>query len=163
VRPGGAYAVGGMGLAVSRKFKKLVGTELDLSMGELRLGDLVFVEVTVENTTGAPIQNLALVDRLPAGLEIENPRLGRSSMAGWINPTELWATDFMNMRDDRITAFGTLLPRTSRKVVYTVRAVTSGTFTVPPVELEAMYDPALWARAKGGTAVVGGPWTGKTL
>ncbi|HSK00742.1 MAG TPA: MG2 domain-containing protein, partial [Kofleriaceae bacterium] len=163
VRPGGAYAVGGKGLAVSRKYRKLDGTELDLAKGQLRLGDLVFVELTVENTTGAPIQNVALVDRLPAGLEIENPRLGRSSMAGWINPTELWATDFMNMRDDRINAFGTLMPKQARKVVYTVRAVTSGTFTVPPVELEAMYDPALWARAKGGTAVVGGPWTGKTI
>jgi alpha-2-macroglobulin len=163
VRPNGEYPVGGKGLAVGRKYKKLDGTELDLAKGELRLGDLVFVEITVENTTAAAIQNLALVDRLPAGLEIENPRLGRSSMASWIEPDSLWATDFLNMRDDRITAFGTLAPRQARKVVYTVRAVTSGTFTLPPVELEAMYDPALWARAKGGTATVGGPWTGKTI
>jgi uncharacterized protein YfaS (alpha-2-macroglobulin family) len=84
-------------------------------------------------------------------------------MAGWINPAELWATDFMNMRDDRIHAFGALAPRQPRKVIYTVRAVTSGTFALPPVELEAMYDPALWARAKGGAAVIGGPWTGKTI
>ncbi len=163
VRPNGAYQVGGKGLAVSRKYKKLDGTELDLAKGDLRLGDLVFVEVTVENTTGAAIQNLALVDRLPAGLEIENPRLGRGSMAGWINPAEVWVTDFQNMRDDRIAAFGTLPAKTARKVVYTVRAVTSGTYALPPVELEAMYDPALWARAKGGTAVIGGPWTGKTI
>jgi uncharacterized repeat protein (TIGR01451 family) len=163
VRPNATYKVGGDGLAVSRKYRKLDGTELDLSKGELRLGDLVFVELTLENTTGAPIQNVALVDRLPAGFEIENPRLGRGSMAGWIDPASLWASDFMNMRDDRITAFGTLAPKTPRKVVYTVRAVTSGTYAIPPVELEAMYDPALWARAKGGTAVIGGPWTGKTL
>jgi hypothetical protein len=26
-----------------------------------------------------------------------------------------------------------------------------------------MYDPSLWAREQGGTAVVSGPWTGKTL
>jgi len=44
-----------------------------------------------------------------------------------------------------------------------VRVVTSGRFTIPPVEAEAMYDPTLWARAKGGTAVVSGPWTGKLL
>jgi uncharacterized repeat protein (TIGR01451 family) len=163
VRPNGEYPVGGKGLSVSRTYKKLDGTEVDLAQGTLRLGDLVFVEVTVENTSGAPIQNVALVDRLPAGLEIENPRLGRGSMAGWIDPASLWDTDFMNMRDDRITAFGTLAPKAPRKLVYTVRAVTSGTFALPPVELEAMYDPALWARAKGGTAVVGGPWTGKTL
>jgi uncharacterized repeat protein (TIGR01451 family) len=163
VRPSGEYPVGGKGLAVSRTYRTLDGTEVDLSKGTLRLGDLLFVEVTVENTSTAWIQNVALVDRLPAGLEIENPRLGRSSMASWIDPASLWATDFMNMRDDRITAFGSLQPKTPRKLVYTVRAVTSGTFALPPVELEAMYDPALWARAKGGTAVVGGPWTGKTL
>jgi uncharacterized protein YfaS (alpha-2-macroglobulin family) len=44
-----------------------------------------------------------------------------------------------------------------------VRVVTSGKFTIPPVEAEAMYDPTLWARDKGGTAVIGGPWTGKLL
>jgi len=41
--------------------------------------------------------------------------------------------------------------------------VTSGKFTIPPVESGAMYDPTLWAREKAGTAVIGGPWTGKTL
>jgi uncharacterized protein YfaS (alpha-2-macroglobulin family) len=44
-----------------------------------------------------------------------------------------------------------------------VRVVTSGKFTIPPVEAEAMYDPTLWAREAGATAVVSGPWTGKTL
>ena len=48
-------------------------------------------------------------------------------------------------------------------VIYTVRAVTSGTFIVPPVEAGAMYDPTLWARGKAGSAVIGGPWTGKTI
>jgi uncharacterized protein YfaS (alpha-2-macroglobulin family) len=76
---------------------------------------------------------------------------------------QVWTPEFMNLRDDRLEAFGALQPRTSRKIIYTVRAVTSGKFTIPPVEAEAMYDPTLWARARGGTAVVGGPWTGKTL
>jgi len=67
------------------------------------------------------------------------------------------------MRDDRLEAFGTLPPHTSKKLVYTVRAVTAGKFTLPPIEAEAMYDATLWARSKGGTAVVAGPWTGKLL
>ena len=69
----------------------------------------------------------------------------------------------MNMRDDRLEAFGALGAHESKKIVYTVRVVTSGKFTIPPVEVEAMYDPTLWAREKGGTAVIGGPWTGKLL
>jgi hypothetical protein len=69
----------------------------------------------------------------------------------------------MNLRDDRLEAFGALPAWTKKKIIYTVRAVTSGKFTIPPVEAGAMYDPTLWAREQGGTAVVSGPWTGKTL
>ena len=53
----------------------------------------------------------------------------------------------MNMRDDHLEAFGTLQAGETKKVVYTVRAVTAGKFTLPPVEAEAMYDSdALGAR-----------------
>jgi uncharacterized protein YfaS (alpha-2-macroglobulin family) len=69
----------------------------------------------------------------------------------------------MNMRDDRLEAFGTIQPGDTKSVVYSVRVVTSGKFTIPPVEATAMYDSTLWARDAGGTAVVSGPWTGKTL
>jgi uncharacterized repeat protein (TIGR01451 family) len=163
VRPGGDYKVGGNGMKVTRSYKDLGGTTIDPAAGTLKLGDLVFADVEVSNTSGADIQNIALVDRLPAGLEIENPRLGRSTKADWMKEEELWTPDFMNMRDDHLEAFGTLPARTTKRIIYTLRVVTSGKFTIPPVEAGAMYDPTLWAREKGGTAVIGGPWTGKTL
>lgn len=163
VRAGNDYKVGGNGLWVSRSYKNADGTEIDVSDGSLKLGDVVFVEDELENKTGAAIQNIALVDRPPAGFEIENPRLGRGSRPDWVKDEDVWAVDFMNMRDDHLEAFGTLAAGETRKVVYTVRVVTSGKFTVPPIEAEAMYDSTLWARDKGGTAVVSGPWTGKLL
>jgi len=164
VRPGASYKVGGNGLKVSRTYRSLDGTELDPAEADaLKLGDLVFVEVEVGNTSGVSIQNIALVDRLPAGFEIENPRLGRSMKLDWLAEDTIWPVEFLNMRDDRLEAFGTLGPNSSKKIVYTVRAVTSGKFTIPPVEAEAMYDPTLWARAAAGTALIGGPWTGKTI
>ncbi|MBV8761363.1 MAG: hypothetical protein JO257_28960, partial [Deltaproteobacteria bacterium] len=163
VRTGSDYKVGGNGLWVARSYKKLDGTEVDPADGSLKLGDVVFVEDQVENKTGAAIQNIALVDRLPAGFEIENPRLGRATRPDWVKDEDLWAVDFMNMRDDHLEAFGTLAAGDTKKVVYTVRVVTSGKFTIPPIDAEAMYDSTLWARDKGGTAVVSGPWTGKTL
>jgi alpha-2-macroglobulin len=163
VRPGNAYKIGGNGMTLTRTYRSLDGTELDPAAGDLKLGDLVFVEIELANTSGAYIQNIALVDRLPGGFEVENPRLGRTTKVDWVKDEELWGMDFMNMRDDRLEAFGAMPPKTTRKVVYTVRAVTSGKFTIPPVEAEAMYDPTLWARAAAGTAVIGGPWTGKTL
>ena len=111
--------------------------------------------------TGARLSNIALVDRLPAGWEIENPRLGRSEATPeWLDDEALWAADHMDLRDDRIEVFGHLENREQRKVVYAVRAVTAGDFQLPPAEAEAMYEPRHWARAGGGTASVRGPWEG---
>jgi hypothetical protein len=162
-RPNGEYKEGAEGLKVGRAYRGLDGTELNLADGSLKLGDLAFVEITLANTSGAEIQNIALVDRLPAGFEIENPRLGRSIKADWIKDDQQWAADFMNLRDDHLEMFGALPANTSKTVIYTVRVVTAGKFTVPPVDAEAMYDPTLWSRQKGGQLVVTGPWTGKTL
>ena len=163
VRTGGTYKTGGNGLEITRTYNDLEGHVIDPSTGSLKLGDLVFVSLAIKNTSGQRIQNIALVDRLPAGFEIENPRLGRTTKPDWVKDEDQWAVDFMNIRDDRIEAFGELNPGEQRQLIYTVRAVTSGKFTIPPIETEAMYDPTLWARDAGGTAVVSGPWTGKTL
>jgi len=163
VRPNGQYKLGGNGMSISRTYKDRAGTPIDPSKGELKLGELVFVDIELTNTSGADIRNIALVDRLPAGFEIENPRLGRSTRAEWMNEDEMWTPDYMNLRDDRLEAFGAIPAGAHKRIIYTVRAVTSGKFTLPPVEAEAMYDPTLWARDKGGTAVIGGPWTGKLL
>ncbi len=77
---------------------------------------------------------------------------------GWIDPEQTWSADYLNVRDDRIEVFGALARGESKKVVYAVRAVTSGKFTLPPVELEAMYDPTIWARQPGGDVEISGPW-----
>lgn len=163
VRPNGEYEEGQHGLKVARSFHTIDGAEVNLADGSLKLGDLVFVDVEVTNTSGATIQNIALVDRLPAGFEIENPRLGRATKQDWIKEDEQWQPDFMNIRDDRVEVFGELPANTSKTVIYTVRIVTAGKFTIPPVEAGAMYDPTLWAREKGGQLVVSGPWTSKTI
>ena len=76
----------------------------------------------------------------------------------WVKADEQWTADYVNMRDDRMEAFGALEARETKKVVYAVRAVTAGHFTLPPVEAEAMYDPRIWAREPGGEVEVTGPW-----
>ncbi len=43
-------------------------------------------------------------------------------------------------------------------ILLSVRAVTAGKFTLPPVEAEAMYDPRIWAREAGTQVEVAGPW-----
>lgn len=156
IRDGEPWELGGQGLSIDRTYRTLTGEEL--GQGDLALGDLVYVELTVSNQTNTEVQNLALVDRFPAGWEIENPRLGRGGSVEWLDEETVWAADYMNLRDDRMEVFGRLGPNESRKVVYALRAVTAGSFTVPPVSVEAMYDPSIWARAPGGRVSVSGPW-----
>ena len=151
------WRTGGEGMRVARRYLDAQGQTLDLSAG-LDLGQLVYVELTLRNTSPERIANIALVDRVPAGWEIENPRLGRGGATEWIDPDALWQADHMNVRDDRLEVFGHLQRSESKKVVYAVRAVTAGTFSIPTVEAEAMYDPRLWAREAGRQVVVRGPW-----
>jgi hypothetical protein len=160
VRGDAPWEMGGDGLLVSRAFFDASGKALDGKTIETRLGEVVYVKLTLKNRSVERLANLALVDRLPAGFEIENPRLGRSSDLSFLgDPDDRWLADHMNLRDDRIEVFGGLDPGQSVTVVYAVRATAAGSFTVPPVEAEAMYDPAVWARAPGGRLEVAGPWS----
>ncbi|ATB46774.1 alpha-2-macroglobulin family protein [Corallococcus macrosporus] len=163
VRTDSKPRTGGEGLALTRTWRKLDGTALNLGQSPVALADLVYVELEIRNTTAERVQNIALVDRLPAGWEIENARLGRGGSADWVDPASLWSADYVNIRDDRMEVFGSLGPRESKKVVYTVRAVTAGAFTLPSAEAEAMYDPRLWAREPGRTVQVSGPWKDNLL
>lgn len=151
------WRTGGEGLRITRRYLDGEGQPLSAS-GQLRLGELVYVELSVTNSSDERVGNIALVDRIPAGWEIENPRLGRDGSIDWVNSEELWEADHMNLRDDRIEVFGHLDAGNQRKIVYAVRAVTAGRFTVPPVEAEAMYDPRIWAREEGRKITILGPW-----
>jgi uncharacterized protein YfaS (alpha-2-macroglobulin family) len=157
----GSARYGSEGLTLSRRWLAADGAALagGGATVDAALGDLAYVELTVRNTSGARLNNLALVDRLPAGWEIENPRLGRSDATPeWVDTEALWEADHMDLRDDRIEVFGHLDNGEERKVMYAVRAVTAGRFAVPSAEVEAMYDPRYWARVRGGSLEVAGPW-----
>ncbi len=155
VKPNEVQPIGGNGLAVERTWLTSTGGTLG---AEHALGDLIYVSVALTNTTRRTLDNVALVDRIPAGWEIENPRLGRGSLPDWIDPDELWTPDYLDLKDDRFMVFGKLEPGQTVRVVYAVRAVTAGEFTVPPVSAEAMYDPRLWAREGGKTVRIAGGW-----
>lgn len=160
VRQNADYRVGGDGLSIKRRYRTLDGDYINPTSGDVALGDMIFTELSLTNTTGERISNVALVDRFPAGWEIENPRLGRGGSVEWVDSDDVWDADYMNVRDDRLEMFGSLAQGKTVKIVYALRAVTAGTFTIPPVEAEAMYDPRIWARQAGGRAKIEGPWEG---
>ncbi|MEL6347359.1 MAG: MG2 domain-containing protein [Myxococcota bacterium] len=156
VRARESLPTGGSGLALTRTYLNGAGQAMD--PGEHALGDLIYARVTIKNTTRSRIQNIAMVDRIPAGWEIENPRLGRGELPDWADNISMWDKEHMNLRDDRLEVFGALEAGAERSVIYAVRAVTAGAFVQPDVSAEAMYDPRQWARESGGDIQITGPW-----
>jgi uncharacterized protein YfaS (alpha-2-macroglobulin family) len=107
---------------------------------------------------------VALIDPLPAGLEILNPSLAITQSVP-TDPTvgqpapfySWWGTwyDHQNLRDDRAEAFSTLLPGGTYAYSYVARATTPGTFVVPPTRAEEIYAPETFGRTATDTLVVG--------
>jgi hypothetical protein len=156
VRERPSIGVGGKGLAITRNYYDVNGERMDGS--EVALGDLIFAEVVLENRSGSRVENLALVERFPAGWEVENPNLGRGALPGALEDMDTWGLDHMNVRDDRVEAFGTLGAGESGRVFVALRATSAGTFLTPSATAEGMYEPELWARAADRKIRVVGPW-----
>ena len=102
-------------------------------------GDLIVAEITVKALT-ANLENVVVVDMLPTGFEIENPRLESRAGIPWLK-SQGFKPDYIDIRDDRLIFFGTFPRQRERKFYYALRAVTQGEFTLPPIAAEAMYDP----------------------
>ena len=115
-------------------------------------GELVIAEISVKALT-SHLQNVVVVDMLPAGFEIENPRLASRYHAPWTE-SRGYTPDYIDIRDDRLIFFGSFKYQQEQKFYYPLRVVTEGTFTVPPVSAEAMYDPTKSAVASIGTIQV---------
>lgn len=145
------------GLKITRRYHYADGSPLQPGNG-VKLGELVLTSLTVSNTSGLRQDHIALVDRLPASLEIENPRLGRGTALPFVGKDDLWNIEHFNIRDDRIEFFGKLGVGESRSYWHASRAVLAGQFKVPPVKAEAMYAPETMAVEPGDVFVVKGPW-----
>jgi len=107
--------------------------------------------------------HVALIDPLPAGLEIVNPALAVSGdlpqdpnapdyRHGWW----WWGTwyEHQNMRDERAEAFASLLWEGVHQYTYVARATTPGTFVVPPAKAEEMYSPEVFGRSSSDWVIV---------
>ena len=114
------------------------------------------------NARPAPGRAFLAVSR-PSGLPLRPASgFGRAGDVEWVDPKQLWAADHMDLRDSRIEIFGHLERGETRRVIYAVRAVSAGRFTLPSAEAEAMYEPRIWARELGRVIDIEGPWFGIT-
>jgi uncharacterized protein YfaS (alpha-2-macroglobulin family) len=108
--------------------------------------------VTKNGQLAAVRENLVVVDMLPAGFEIENPRLAKDLPQ--IDVDEIITPAYTDIRDDRIIlAFGRLDPGTYH-YYYVVRAVTRGTYQYPAAAAECMYDAQIHGASAPSTVTV---------
>jgi uncharacterized protein YfaS (alpha-2-macroglobulin family) len=142
-----AFRPSAEGFEITRAFFDRNGAPLDL--GALAQGDLVVMKTQVRSPAGR-VENVALVSLLPSGLEVENPRIRSSETLPWIGDASL-PLDFLDYRDDRVLLFLDLPPGDWRTSWALLRAVTPGTFRLPPPQAEAMYEPRLRAAGERGT------------
>jgi uncharacterized protein YfaS (alpha-2-macroglobulin family) len=113
--------------------------------------DLVVVQITVNTTDNSRVDNVVITDILPAGFEIENPRLSQSSEMAWIKGESI--PEHFDIRDDRINLF-TRVDGKARSFYYVVRAVSKGSFVMGPVSADAMYNGEYHSYNGAGTIVV---------
>jgi hypothetical protein len=161
IKKKGAHQFGEQGVRVTREYFQPDGKPF--AAQSHKLGEVVYIRVTVENLKQQSQHELALVDRIPAGWEIEGVT-SRSSIHGKrFYSAPQWSSDHYNLRDARVEVFGDLNAGQKRQFVYSVRAVTSGDFYIPPVDIEAMYDPTVWSRQSGGMLSIQGSWDDSLL
>lgn len=128
---------------------------------QIRAGARVRVKVTMVATSRR--YHVALVDYLPAGMEIINPDLAVSESLprdenerGGQFPWWYWYRWYQhqNLRDERAEAFTTLLWDGVYTYSYVARATTPGSFVAPPAKAEEMYAPEVFGRSASDQVVI---------
>jgi uncharacterized protein YfaS (alpha-2-macroglobulin family) len=137
-------------LQVRRQFLNRTGQPIGST--SFRQNDLVVVKITIQSAESAgEVKNVAITDLLPAGLEIENPRIGAVRDITWA--TDAAQPDYLDVRDDRINLFTTVTPQ-PKSFYYLCRAVSKGTFKLGPVSADAMYNAEYHSYAGSGVVRV---------
>ncbi|MFD2932421.1 alpha-2-macroglobulin family protein [Spirosoma flavum] len=135
------------GLHVRREYLSREGRAIK----DIRQNDLVVVRIRLTSTNGLNVENVVVTDLLPAGLEVENPRLTEARDMPWLkNPSQ---PDHFDLRDDRIN-FYTTATGTERTFYYLARAVSKGRFILGPVSADAMYNAEYRSYNGAGTVFI---------
>ena len=145
-------------VSIKRTFYTLDGKPWE--PGPLKEGDSLIVGLRIEAREAMP--DGLLTDLLPGGLEIENFNLTDAKQWADVVVDGITITDraqaadvrHEEFRDDRYVAALNLGKGQSAHVFYLVRAVTPGTFQVPPPLVEDMYRPQIRGVGKSTPATV---------
>ncbi|MEM0909154.1 MAG: alpha-2-macroglobulin family protein, partial [Pseudomonadota bacterium] len=142
------------GLSITRTYHGLDGS--NVALDNVAQNARLIVRLTFEKTVESAMR-VMLTDLLPAGFEVENPRLMGGRVPGVPMVRQGAAPEYIEFRDDRFAAAWNL-PRGNVNqpitVSYVVRAVSPGTFALPAAEVSDMYQPQYVARTDAGALAI---------
>ena len=132
------------GLSVSVEYKDLKGNKIDIS--KLQQGQDFVATVKVSNLKDENVNDVALTQIFPSGWEIVNTRFtdfGDSTTS---------QARFTDIRDDRVNFYFDLNRRgqyDTKTFNIMLNASYLGTYYLPGIQAEAMYDNEYLVRTKG--------------
>lgn len=128
-------------LSANVVFKNRKGVVINVS--KINQGTEFIAEVTVKNQKNEYVENVALTQILPSGFEIVNTRF-----TDYGDATDNIA-DYIDIRDDRTNFYFGLKANETKTFRILLNASYLGTYYLPGLQCEAMYDHAFLARTKG--------------
>ncbi len=121
-----------------------------VDVSSLAQGTSFLMTVDITNTTFRQVGNVALTQMVPSGWEIQNTRLFEAGLS-----LKEGSYDYRDFRDDRVYTYFSLKPGETKKFFIILTASYRGTYSMPAVVCEAMYDESFSARRPGfGVEVV---------
>ncbi len=131
------------GIEVSRDLLDAQGN----AVTTLTVGQSATVQLRLLNNSPDALRQIALLDLMPGGFEIEQGTLrpGTDTVPG---------ADYVDVREDRNVFYLSLGKGESRTFKYRIKPICAGKYAVPPVYAECMYDRGVKGRAGGGNVEV---------
>jgi len=130
-------------------------------LNQLHVGDLIYQKITLTNRE--ELENIVVVERIPACFEIANERLSKEKRPNGVQDSKNFKPSYQDIRDDRVLTFLNLAEpeRIYRKnskhytikpnvtTFYTpLRITAKGECQIPATFAEAMYDSRIYDYSK---------------
>ncbi|MFT4058056.1 MAG: alpha-2-macroglobulin [Legionella sp.] len=126
------------GLEVFREYRDVNNQVVNT----VTLGSELEVHLQIRALDVDYLSHIAIEDLLPGGFEVVTNSVKNNA-----------DMDYADVREDRVNFFGGVTS-TTKEIVYKIKAVNVGTYTVPPAYAEAMYDPLIFAHGVASTIAV---------
>lgn len=139
------------GIKVRRTLYNRYGIEV--KDDKFKSGELIVVKLKVTSTSGnLKISDMVISDLLPAGFEVENPRLVDIANYKWIKELNTVQSINNDYRDDRVNIYFDF--DSIAEFYYTMRAITPGKYTLGAVTADAMYNTDIFSTHGAGKIII---------